>query len=56
MHADVDPRVGHGRGDRGDHQRRAAGSPCATAVANAAADAECPDGNDDDVGGSSIVW
>jgi hypothetical protein len=28
----------------------------ATAVANAAAEAECPDGNDDDVGGFGSVW
>ena len=32
------------------------GLSIATAVANAAADAECPDGNDDDVGGLAIVW
>ena len=25
-------------------------------IANAAADAECPDGNDDDRGGLAIVW
>jgi hypothetical protein len=27
-----------------------------TAVANAAAEAECPDGKDDEVGGFAMVW
>jgi hypothetical protein len=32
------------------------GLSIATAVMNAAADAACPDGNDEDVGGFRIVW
>ena len=36
--------------------RPSRGASMLTAVANAAAEAECPDGNDDEVGGLAMVW
>ena len=40
----------------GASARPSLGLSSPTAVANAAAEAACPDGNDDDVGGSGRVW